>query len=277
MKKVISVVLIITAMLSLFVGCSQNTSTEQPSSSSGGEEPAQGKNGDKDNTITMYTNAEFAPFEYFEGEKIVGVDVDIAREIAKDLGKELVVEHIDFKSLIPALSTGKADFVAAGMTISSDREEEVDFTIPYIESIQNIIYKKGAELKSMDDLKGKKIGVQLGTTGDLSVSEAVDSEDGKLHDSGAEVKTYSNALEASQDLLTGRIDAVVIDELPAEEIVKNNEEDLGTVNFGEISEHYGIAVKQGNEELLKSMNSTLQRLIDEGKIDEFVANHKKNV
>ena len=163
------------------------------------------------------------------------------------------------------------------MTISSDREEEVDFTIPYIESIQNIIYKKGAELKSMDDLKGKKIGVQLGTTGDLSVSEAVDSEDGKLHGSGAEVKTYANALEASQDLLTGRIDAVVIDELPAEEIVKNNEENLGTVNFGEISENYGIAVKQGNEELLKSINSTLQRLIDEGKIDEFVANHKKNV
>ncbi len=277
MKKVISVVLIIAAMLSLFVGCSQNTGMEQPSSSSGGEEHAEGTNGDKDNTIKMYTNAEFAPFEYFEGEKIVGVDVDIAQEIAKDLGKELVVEHIDFKSLIPALTTGKADFVAAGMTISSDREEEVDFTIPYIESIQNIIYKKGAELKSMDDLKGKKIGVQLGTTGDLSVSEAVDSEDGKLHGSGAEVKTYANALEASQDLLTGRIDAVVIDELPAEEIVKNNEENLGTVNFGEISENYGIAVKQGNEELLKSINSTLQRLIDEGKIDEFVANHKKNV
>ena len=276
MKKIISVLLVISMMFILFTGCSSGESAK-PQDDSNNNQQSSGEVKEDDKALIMYTNAEFAPFEYFEGEKIVGVDVDIAQEIAKDLGKELVVEHIDFKSLIPALTTGKADFVAAGMTISSDREEEVDFTIPYIESIQNIIYKKGAELKSMDDLKGKKIGVQLGTTGDLSVSEAVDSEDGKLHGSGAEVKTYANALEASQDLLTGRIDAVVIDELPAEEIVKNNEENLGTVNFGEISENYGIAVKQGNEELLKSINSTLQRLIDEGKIDEFVANHKKNV
>jgi len=277
MKKVISILLMISMMFALFTGCSSGENSKPQDDGSNNQQSSGEVKEEDDKSLVMYTNAEFAPFEYFEGEKIVGVDVDIAQEIAKDLGKELVVEHIDFKSLIPALTTGKADFVAAGMTISSDREEEVDFTIPYIESIQNIIYKKGAELKSMDDLKGKKIGVQLGTTGDLSVSEAVDSEDGKLHGSGAEVKTYANALEASQDLLTGRIDAVVIDELPAEEIVKNNEENLGTVNFGEISENYGIAVKQGNEELLKSINSTLQRLIDEGKIDEFVANHKKNV
>lgn len=275
MKKVISVLLIMAAMLALFAGCSQNTGTGQPADNNADKEPAEETNKDEDNTLIMYTNAEFAPFEYFEGEKIVGADVDIAQEIAKDLGKELDVEHIDFDSLIPALTTGKADFVAAGMTITPEREEEVDFSIPYVESIQNIIYKKDAELKSMDDLKGKKIGVQLGTTGDLAVSDAVNLEDGDLYGSGAEVKTYANALEASQDLLAGRVDAVVIDELPAQEIVKNNEEELGTVNFGEISESYGIAVQQGNTELLDAINKTLQRLLDEGKVEEFITNHSE--
>jgi polar amino acid transport system substrate-binding protein len=127
----------------------------------------------------------------------------------------------------------------------------------------------------MEDLKGKKIGVQLGTTGDIAVTDAINLEDGDLYGSGAEVKTYANALEAAQDLLTGRIDAVVIDKLPAEEIVKNNVEKLVTVKFGEISESYGIAVEQGNTELLETINKTLQRLLDEGKIEEWIEHHSK--
>jgi len=273
MKKVISILLIMTMMFALTTGCSSDSKTEQPAESNADKAPAEG-NKNEDNTLVMYTNAEFPPFEYFEGEKIVGVDVDIANEIAKDLGKELVVEHIDFSSIIPAVLNDKADFGAAGMTITAERQEQVDFSISYVESIQHIIYKTDAEVKSMEDLKGKKIGVQLGTTGDLAISDAVNLEDGDLYNSGAEVKTYKNALEASQDLLAGRLDAVVIDKLPAEEIVSSNE-GLGTVVFGDISEAYGICVKKGNEELLKSINTTLQRLLDEGKIEEFIANHSK--
>lgn len=271
MKKVLSILLIITMIFVLFTGCSSNSKPEQLSDNNKIETPAEETNG----TLKMYTNAEFAPFEYFEGEKIVGVDADIANEIAKDLGKEVVIEHIDFDSLIPSLVTGKADFVAAGMTITPDREEAVDFSIPYVESVQNIISKKDAELKTMDDLKGKKIGVQLGTTGDLAITDAINLEDGDLKGSGAEVKTYANALEAAQDLLAGRIDAVVIDKLPAEEIVKNNSDKISSVKFGEISEAYGIAVEQGNTELLESINATLQRLLNEGKIEELIENHSK--
>ncbi|MGD9568288.1 MAG: transporter substrate-binding domain-containing protein [Sedimentibacter sp.] len=275
MKKIISILLIMTMIFALFTGCSSNSNQEQPADNNTNQAPAEQANNEEDNTIVMYTNAEFAPFEYFEGEKVVGVDADIAQEIAKDLGKEVVIEHIDFDSLIPSLVAGKADFVAAGMTITPEREESIDFSIPYVESIQNIISTKDAELKSMEDLKGKKIGVQLGTTGDLAVTDAINLEDGALYNSGAEVKTYGNALEASQDLLTGRIDAVVIDKLPAEEIVKNNVDKLVTAKFGEISEAYGIAVEQGNTELLESINATLQRLLDEGKIEEFIGNHSK--
>lgn len=272
MKKIMAVVMVIIMVFMLFTGCSANKETEQAGDNNTNQTPAEGKS-EEDNTLIMYTNAEFAPFEYFEGEKIVGVDADIAQEIANDLGKEVIIEHIDFDSLVPALVTGKADFVAAGMTITPEREEEVDFSIPYVESIQNIISNKGIEIKTMEELKGKKIGVQLGTTGDLIISDALNLEDGALYNSGAEIKTYSSALEASQDLIVGRIDAVVIDKLPAEEIVKNNSDILVTVKFGEISEAYGIAVQNGNTELLESINKTLQRLLDEGKVEEFITNH----
>lgn len=278
MKKVISILLIMVMVFTVVTGCAQQSGSEQPADNNKESAPSEGvnaENKDESNTLVMYTNAEFPPFEYFEGEKIVGVDVDIAEEIAKDSELEVVVEHIDFDSLIPSLIAGKADFVAAGMTITPEREESVDFSIPYVESIQNIISTKDAELKTMEDLKGKKIGVQLGTTGDLAVTDSINLDDGDLKSTGAEVKTYGNALEASQDLLTGRIDAVVIDKLPAEEIVKNNSDKLVTSQFGEISEAYGIAVKKGNTELLDSINSTLQRLLDEGKIEEFIDNHSK--
>lgn len=267
MKKVISIILMLSVIFILITGCTADNNTiknDEKKTIEQGEE--------KSDTIVMFTNAEFAPFEYFKGEDIVGVDIDIAKEIAKDLDKTLEVEHIDFSSIVPAISSGKADFGAAGMTITPERMEAVDFSIPYVESIQHVIYIKGEEIKSMDDLKGKKIGVQLGTTADISLTDAINLDDGLLKDSDAEVKTYKNALEASQDLLIGRLDVVVIDKLTAEEIVKNNEK-LETEILGDISEAYGICVKKGNTELLNSINRTLERLIKEEKIKEFIQNH----
>lgn len=263
MKKNILALLTVISILFLFTGCSSDANKAQ------GNEDISLKGG----TLVMYTNAEFAPFEYFEGEKIVGVDADIAEKIAAAAGKELKIEHNDFDSLVPSLVAGKADFVAAAMTITPERAEQVDFSIPYVESIQHIISAQASSYAAMDDLKGKKIGVQLGTTGDLMISDAINLDDGALKDSGAEIKTYANSLEAAQDLLTGRIDAVVIDKLNAEEIVKNNSDKLTSVEFGEISESYGIAVAKGNKELLEIINNTLQQLLDEGKIEELIEKH----
>lgn len=263
MKKNILALLTVISILTMFVGCSSNTNKTQSNENSN----------PKASTLTMYTNAEFAPFEYFEGEKVVGVDADIAKIIAAAAGSELKIQHTDFDSLVPSLVAGKADFVAAAMTITPERMEEVDFSIPYVESIQHIISLNESNYTTMDDLKGKKIGVQLGTTGDLMVSDAINLDDGALKGSGSEVKPYSSPLEAAQDLLTGRIDAVVVDKLTAEEISKNNSDQLTSVKFGEISESYGIAVAKGNKELLEIINNTLQKLLDEGKIEELIEKH----
>lgn len=232
-------------------------------------------------SIVMYTDAAFPPFEYMEGETAMGVDVEIGMEIAKALGVELKVENVKFDSIVGGIQSGKAAFGAAGITITDERKESVDFSIEYYTSVQYIIMKEDADYKNISDLSGKTIGVQLGTTGDILVSEAVDgSEDdngehvtGSLEGSGAECKQYANAIEASQDLINGRIDAVVVDKLPAESIVNNNT-GLKCVQAEDAEpEAYGICVAKGNDELLQVINDTLQKLIDEGKIDEYVVAH----
>ena len=232
-------------------------------------------------SITMYTNAAFAPFEYVDGQDVKGVDVEIGLEIAKKLGVELKVEDVKFDSIVPGVQSGKAAFGAAGITITDERKDSVDFSIEYYTSIQYIICKDGENFSSMADLAGKKVGVQLGTTGDFLIADAVDgTEDdsgnhvnGALEGTDAEYKEYANALEASQDLINGKIDAVIIDKLPAESIVKNNT-GLKCVKITDAEpESYGICVAKGNESLLKVINEVLQTLIDEGKIDSYVVAH----
>ena len=232
-------------------------------------------------SIVMYTDAAFPPFEYMEGENAMGVDVEIGMEIAKALGVELKVENVKFDSIVGGIQSGKAAFGAAGITITDERKESVDFSIEYYTSVQYIIMKEDADYKNISDLGGKTIGVQLGTTGDILVSEAVNgSEDdngehvtGSLEGSDAECKQYANAIEASQDLVNGRIDAVVVDKLPAESIVNNNT-GLKCVKAEDAEpEAYGICVAKGNDELLQVINDTLQKLIDEGKSDEYVVAH----
>ena len=262
MKKFLSLGIAAVLAATMFAGCS----------------------GKDENTVVMYTNAEFPPFEYRSDNEIVGVDVDIAKEVAKDLGKELKIVDTKFDSIIPAITSGKGDFGAAGMTITDERKESVDFSIEYIKSTQYIIVTESSDVKSLEDLKGKKIGVQLGTTGDLISTKEVngvkadpenDVEEytGVLQDTGAEVKTYANALEASIDLKSGKIDAVVIDKLPAENIVANSGGALKTFEMTDTDEMYAFCVNKGNTELLDSINKTMQRLLDEGKIDEYVLNH----
>ena len=145
----------------------------------------------------MATNAEFPPFEYLENDKVVGVDADIAAEIAKDLGVELEIVDGKFDAVIPSVQSGKVSFGAAGMTVTEEREKEVDFSVKYITSTQYIIVPKDSDVKTIEDLAGKKIGVQLGTTGDFIISDEIDGykdDDGNpvkgvLQDTGATI-TY---------------------------------------------------------------------------------------
>ncbi len=238
--------------------------------------------------IIMYTNAEFPPFEYRDGDQALGVDVDIANEIASDLGVELVIEDVNFDSIITAIQTGKGDFAAAGISITPERQENVDFSIEYVTSKQYIIVPEDTEITTIEDLAGMNIGVQTGTTGDFVIGDAINGttdDDGNavaglLQDTGATSKGYTNAILASQDILTGRLDAVVIDQLPAENIVAANDGlkclELVYADGSDTTEQYAIAVAKGNTALLEAINATIQRLIDEGKIGEFIINHTDN-
>ena len=222
--------------------------------------------GKNDDELIMVTEAGFAPYEYYENGEIIGVDVHIAKEIAKELGKKLVIKDVAFDSIINEVKSGKADFGAAGISYSDERAKQVSFSIDYSTSKQVVVIKKDSNITKIADIYNKKIAVQLGSIADTYVS-----------------KTYKNAsivrqkkyLAAIQDLKDGKVDCVVMDELPAKEILNNNS---GLVILeGELThDSYGMIVNKDNKELLASINKVLERLINDGMIDSYIIDHSSN-
>ncbi|MBP5529722.1 MAG: basic amino acid ABC transporter substrate-binding protein [Lachnospiraceae bacterium] len=216
----------------------------------------------KKDELVMATNAEFPPYEFHEGDKIVGIDVEICQAIADELGKELVIEDMAFDSVITSVYTGKADLGAAGLTITEDRLKNINFSDPYATAAQVIIVKDDSDIASPDDLVGKTIGVQLGTTGDIY---AEDIEDATL-------ERYNKGFEAVQALSQGKIDAVIIDNEPAKVYVSQND-GLKIVDEAFTYEEYAIAIAKDNEKLLDDVNAAIKKLKDSGKLDEIVAKY----
>lgn len=214
---------------------------------------------EKKTTLVMATNAEFSPYEYREGDAIVGIDAEIAKAIAEDMGLELVIEDMAFDSVIAAVQSGKADIGVAGMTVDEDRLKNVDFSIPYTTAAQVVIIKEGSAVASPADLVGKTVGVQLGTTGD---KYAEDIEN-------AAVERYNKGFEAVQALTQGKIDAVIIDREPAKVFVSQNE-GLTILDEDFTLEDYAIAVAKGNTELLESINASIANLKSSGKLQEII-------
>ena len=217
-----------------------------------------------ENTLVMATEAGFAPYEYYENNEIVGVDVDIANEIAAAMGKELVIKDVAFDSIINEVKSGKADFGAAGISYSDERAEEVDFTINYTTSKQIVVVKEDSDITTAD-LDNLKIAVQLGSVGDTYVTKNYPN---------AQITRQKKYLAAIQDLLTDKVDCVVMDELPAIEILKNNS-GLKILDQELFTDSYGMIVKKGNTELLNAINEVLKKLLEEGKIEEFVIKHSE--
>ena len=217
-----------------------------------------------ENTLVMATEAGFAPYEYYENNEIVGVDVDIANEIAAAMGKELVIKDVAFDSIINEVKSGKADFGAAGISYSDERAEEVDFTINYTTSKQIVVVKEDSDITTAD-LANLKIAVQLGSVGDTYVTKNYPN---------AQITRQKKYLAAIQDLLTDKVDCVVMDELPAIEMLKNNS-GLKILDQELFTDSYGMIVKKGNTELLNAINEVLKKLLEEGKIEEFVIKHSE--
>ena len=240
--KVMLTTLVIICMIFLTSGCGKN-----------------------ENELVLVTEAGFAPYEYYEEGKIVGVDIDIANEIAKELGKELVIKDVSFDFVINEVKSGKADFAAAGISITPERAEEVDFTMEYTVSNQVVVVKKGSNIKNFDDIKDKKIAVQLGTVADLYASENYKD---------ATIVSHKKYLSAVEDVKTGKADLIIMDELPAKEIVKEND-NLVILDGVLFQDKYGMIVKKGNDELKEEINKILERMINDGTIDKLVLKHSK--
>ena len=216
-------------------------------------------------TLVMGTNAAFPPYEYYEGDKIVGIDADIAQAIGEKLGMDVTIEDMDFLSLITAVQTGKIDMVMAGMTVIPDREKNVNFSDSYAKGIQSIIVTEDSEIASPDDLEGHKIGVQESTTGHIYCADDYGEDNVIAYTTGA------NVVEA---LKAGKVDAVVIDNEPAKAFVEANE-GLKLLDTAYTEEEYAIAIAKDNTELLDKVNAALKELKDDGTLDEIIAKYIK--
>lgn len=213
-------------------------------------------------TLVMATNAEFPPYEYHEGDEIVGIDAEVAALIAEELGMTLEIEDMAFDSILAAVQSGKADIAMAGITVTDERKMVVNFSDTYTKATQLIIVAEDSEIASKDDLTDKTIGVQLGTTGDIYAEEV----------EGATVERYSKGFEAVQALMQGKVDAVVIDGEPAKVFVEENE-GIKLLDEAFTEEEYAIAVSKDNEELLEQINAALATLEENGKFDEVIAKY----
>lgn len=220
--------------------------------------------------LVVYTNAEFAPFEYVSDNQVVGVDIDICTKIAEKMGKELEIVNTDFDSIIAAIEAGKGDLGASGFTVTAERLEQVNFTDCYFTTVQYIILPKGSDIKGVNDLAGKKVAVQIGTTGDLLISGMVD--DGTL--AGATIVRLQNANEGGLGL-GSKYDAVVIDELTAKNIAAVNGFDTVEVEQDE-PEEYGIAINKSQTKLLEVANEVIAEMIADGSLGESLAYHNDN-
>lgn len=215
--------------------------------------------------LTMGTNATFPPYEYKDGDDVVGIDAEIAQALADKLGLKVKIVDMDFDSLIASVQSGKIDMSLAGMTVTEERKQNVDFTDSYATGVQVIIVKEDSDIASADDLEGKLIGVQQGTTGHLYCADDFGEEN---------VIPYANGATAVQALLQGKVDCVVIDQEPAKAFVEANA-GLKILETAYTTEDYAAAVSKDNPALTAALNSALQELKDDGTIQGILDKYIK--
>lgn len=222
--------------------------------------------------LHMATNAAFPPYEMTNDDGgYEGIDVEIATAIADKLGLELVVDDMDFSSVITSVQGGKADMAMAGLTVNEERKQNVDFTDSYATGVQVVIVPEDSDIKTVNDLANDKvIGTQEATTGYIYCSDTPENGGyGEDH-----VIAYSNGATAVQALVSGKVDAVVIDSEPAKEFVKANT-GLKILDTEYVTENYAIGISKENTELLNEVNTALNELIDDGTVQKIVDKYIK--
>ena len=216
--------------------------------------------------LTMSTNAAFPPYEMTtDSGDFEGIDIDVAAAIAEKLGLELQVDDMDFDAALLAAQSGKSDMVMAGVTVTDERQKVMDFSDTYAEGIQSIIVPEDSDIASADDLAGKIIGTQRGTTGYIYCTDDFGEDS---------VVAYDDGLTAVQALNNGQVDAVVIDNAPAKEFVAANP-GLKILDTAYAQEDYAIGVAKGNTELLNAINGALEELQADGTLQSIVDKYIK--
>ena len=270
-KRIMLIVMVLALSLCVLTACGEekpktddNKKTESQTPETESQTPETEKT-----VLRMGTNAYFKPYEYYEGEKIIGIDAEIAAAIAEKLGMELEIVDMQFDSIITAVNEGSVDFGMAGMTVTEERKKEVDFTTSYANGVQSIIVPEGSKIKTVDDLYADgasyKVGVQLGTTGDIYSTDDFGSEN---------VVQYANGNEAVMALTGKSIDCVIIDNEPAKALVAANK-GLKILETSYADEDYAICIKKGNKELLDKINEAINALIADGTVDTIIAKYIK--
>ena len=249
MKKLLAFAITVVLIATCLVGCGGSDSKSDNKL----ETVTEGK-------LTMATNAEFPPYEYYEGEKVVGIDAEVAEKIAEKLGLELEIADVSFDSIIPGVQSGKYDMGMAGMTVTDERKRSVNFSDSYATGIQSAIVKEDSPIKSIDDLDGKKIGVQTATTGDIYASDDYGEDN---------VKRFENGAAAVAALTANKVDCVIIDNEPAKAYVEANK-GLKILDTEYAVEDYAICFSKDSEELQKKVNDALNELKKDGSIQKIV-------
>lgn len=250
MKKFLAVLVAAVMTMSLLTAC--------------GGQKAEGSDALADGVLAVGTNAEFPPFEYVDDNGDPdGFDIALIKAIGEKLGVSVEVENMEFDSLVSSIGN-KIDVAIAGMTVTDERKNSVDFSNSYYDAVQYVIVPEGSEIASFDDLAGKAIGVQLGTTGDFIASDDVD---------GASVSQYNKAVDAVNDLINGRVDCVIVDKNPAlvfESKFAGQVKAIDGAQFGFEVEKYAIALPKGDTALADQINTTLEELKKDGTFDKLV-------
>ena len=280
MKKLTALMLSSAMMLSL-AACGGSASTETVSSEAASSEAASSEAASSEaasteeaasadaaavttvnaGKLTMSTNAAFPPYEMTtDNGDFEGIDIEVADAIAKKLGLELQVDDMDFDAALLAAQNGKSDMVMAGVTVTDERLKVMDFSDTYAEGIQSIIVPEDSDIATVDDLSGKAIGTQRGTTGYLYCTDDFGEDN---------VIAYDDGLTAVQALNNGQVDAVVIDNAPAQEFVAANP-GLKILDTAYAQEDYAIGVAKGNTQLLDAINGALEELQADGTLQAIV-------
>lgn len=262
MKKTSFILAALLSVSVLLTGCGGNSSSTASTADDTASTASVASTADTndDNTLVMATNAFFEPYEYYDGDTIVGIDAEVGKAIADKLGMDFEISDTDFDTIIPNVQSGKADIGMAGMTVTEDRKKNVNFTQSYATGIQVVIVPEGSDIATLEDLEGKQIGTQQGTTGWIYCTGDYGEDN---------VTAYNKGTEAIMALQAGKVDCVVIDNEPAKAFVEAND-GLVILDTEYAVEEYAICIAKDNTDLLEKVDNALGELIEDGTVQSIV-------